>query len=216
MAMYGGSRAAIRSTFHGDVVLTVFQVRADVEGAQWLSSDEFEQGRLTARPANGESIATRPWPRSLHVLEASIKRTDFFMLNEFFLTMDGRTRKLCEAALNSCGEFIRFQLRETGEDIFLFNTWLTLEPEAVDWVATKPSFGVHYNLTLKAERIKGPSIFRIPKMAALFVATHLQPDDADFYHLYQKHELTGLYFKRLWDERSGGVSDRSTGRRIDD
>lgn len=189
----------------------------DVENVSWLGSDAFDiHEGLTAPPRGCESVAERPWPDTLRLGDPSLPLSDFFDFDPAFLVMTERARSVCSSALDARGEFIPFKLADTGENIFLFNTRLYLDIDAVAWTDTRHSFGVHYNLTLKPGSLTGPGILRIPKLVGLFIATRLEPDTADFFHLYQQYKLTGLYFKKLWDEATGPVLNRSTGRRLDD
>ena len=78
----------------------------------------------------------------------------------------------------------------------------------MDWSATENDLGIFSNLTLKKELIPTPAIFRFPKMGALFLSSRLEEDNRDFYSLYRKHRLSGLFFKKLWDEHSGPVANQ--------
>lgn len=196
-------------------MLSVFQVWVDLEFSQRLDSDAFADRTIPAKPVNGESVAGRNWPQNLRVFDADIPRSNFFALNDSFLTMDANAAAACRDGLKKTGEFVPLRMGE-GEQVWLFNPWLTIEQAGVDWAKTRYSFGVYYNLTLKAEYLSGARLFRIPKISGLFLSTTLETDETDFFYLYQKHGLMGLYFKKLWDENNGGVPDRSTGPRVDD
>jgi hypothetical protein len=196
------------------MTLTVFQVAVDLENAQSLdTSGDFDLSKLYARPANGESVAGRPWPSHFSVFDRIAPRANFFYLDDLFLVMDAETEKACRFALSS-GELLRFPVEGLGE-VYLYNTLKRLDPNAVDWAATKGKSGAYSSLTLVAEHIPSPSIFRLPKMSGLYLASELQDDEGDFLYLYKKHKLSGLYFKKLWDETSGAVPNRSTQPGID-
>lgn len=179
-----------------------------------LSTASDVDGSLFARPAGGESVAQRAWPSAFTVFDPASRRANFFYLHDVFLMMDERTANLCGKALGRSGEVIRFDVEQVGS-VYLFNPWATLEHEAVQWSDTKGRLGVYSNLTLRKELIPRISLFRLPKISGLYVSSDLQDDEDDFVYLYRKHRLSGLYFKELWDERSGGVPNRSTARGSD-
>jgi hypothetical protein len=190
------------------MTLTVFQVGVDLENAQLLDTQAADVGTLYARPADGESVAGRPWPATLKLFDPSKPRASFFYLHESFLVMDAATADLCRPALR-CGELIRFSVTEIGH-VYLYNPTITLRMDAVDWSATRGKYGVYSNLTLMKEMIPPNLVFRLPKMSNLYLSSHLQDDEQDLLYLYQKHKLSGLYFKKLWDEQAGAVPNRST------
>ena len=118
------------------------------------------------------------------------------------------TVDLCRPALRR-GELIRFSVDEIG-DVYLYNPTITLGMDAVDWSATRGKYGVYSNLTLVKHAIPSNLVFRLPKMSNLYLSSQLENDEQDFLYLYKKHKLSGLYFKKLWDEHSGAVPNRST------
>lgn len=197
------------------MALTVFQVAADIENAQILEthSGEGDLEKLFARPANGEWVSGRPWPSHLTVFDQNAPRANFFYLHDMFLVMDEPAEKVCRVAFSS-GELLRFPAEGPGH-VYLFNPLRRLDEHAVDWAATKGKYGAYHNLTLVRQHIPPPSIFRLPKMSGLYLSSELRDDAGDFLYLYQKHKLSGLYFKRLWDEDSGPVPNRSTQPGID-
>jgi hypothetical protein len=195
------------------MTITVFQVGVDVENSQALdSATDFDVG-LLACPANGESVAGRPWP-AFSVWDPTAPRANFFYLHELFLVMDAKAASLCKPALEQSGELIRLSV--TGiDEFYLYNPWITFPHDAVDWAATKNDLGMYSNLSLRKEFIPSASIFRLPKMHELYLSSELAGSEADFFYLYQKHGLSGLYFKKLWDESSGPVQNRTTARGFD-
>jgi hypothetical protein len=196
------------------MTLTVFQVGADLENAQILTSeDDCDFGKLYARPANGESVAGRPWPSHFTVFDTKLRRGNFFYLDDMFLVMDERAAEVCRAAFCS-GELLRFPVAEVGQ-VYVYNPLRRLEEDAVDWAATKGDAGAYSNLTLVRRHVPPPSIFRLPKISSLYLSSELRDDEEDFLYLYKKHKLSGLYFKKLWDESSGPVPNRSTQIGID-
>ena len=196
------------------MALTVFQVAADLENAQILeSSGDCDFEKLYARPTNGESVSERPWPSHFTVFNRNTPRANFFYLHDMFLVMDEQAEKACRVAFGS-GEILRFPAQGPGH-VYLFNPLRRLDEHAVDWAATKGKYGAYHNLTLVRQHIPPPSIFRLPKTSGLYLSSELRDDEGDFLYLYQKHKLSGLYFKRLWDEDSGPVPNRSTQPGID-
>jgi hypothetical protein len=193
------------------MTLTVFQVGVDIENSQILdSASECDLRTLYARPADGESVAGRPWPSHYTVFDPHAPRANFFYLHDLFLVMDEQAEKACRAAFGG-GELLRFPVAGLN-DVYLYNPLRRLEPDTVDWTATKNDLGVYSNLTLIREHIPSPSIFRLPKMSGLYLASELRDEEGDFLHLYEKHKLSGLYFKKLWDEHSGAVPRLTTAR----
>ena len=193
------------------LMLTLFQVWPDLERAQYVYPTAGDlPGELLVRPKDGESILGRPWHRTLQVdAPPEVSGSNFFILHTIFLLMDMKAKNACQPALEPCGEFLSFELEGVGE-VFLFNPLDTLKPEVVDWSATKYSYGTHSNLTLNKDLIPAPAIFRMPRMGDLFISSRLEEDERDFYFLFHKHGLTGLDFKKLWDERSGPVPNLTT------
>ena len=189
------------------MTLTVFQVGVDMDNSQLLDTNA-DVARIFARPADGELVAGRPWPAKLKLFDPSSPRASFFFLHESFLVMDAATADLCRPALRR-GEWIRFSVDELG-DVFLYNPTSTLGMDAVDWSATRGQYGVYSNLTLVKQAIPPNLVFRLPKISSLYLSSQLQNDEQDLYFLYQKHKLTGLRFKKLCDESSGPVPNRST------
>jgi hypothetical protein len=51
-------------------------------------------------------------------------------------------------------------------------------------------------------------------MSGLYLSSELEDDEKDFLYLYQQRQLSGLYFKKLWDEHSGAVPRLSTAQGI--
>lgn len=193
------------------MTLTVFQVGVDVENSQLLNtSGDCDLRKLYARPANGESVAGRAWPSQFTVFDPDAPRANFFYLHDLFLVMDEQAERVCRAAFGG-GELLRFPVLGLG-DVYLYNPLRRLDEDAVDWTATKNDLGVYSNLTLVREHVPSPSIFRLPKISGLYLSSELQDEERDFLHLYNKHNLSGLYFKKLWDEHSGVVPKLSTAR----
>jgi hypothetical protein len=193
---------------------TVFQVGADLENAQILTSAgvcDFE--KLYARPANGESVVGRPWPSHFTIFHTNAPRGNFFYLDDMFLVMDEHAESVCRVAFCS-GELLRLPVADLGH-VYVYNPLRRLEEDAVDWAATKGKYGAYSNLTLVGRHVPPPSIFRLPKMSSLYLSSELRDDEGDFLYLYKKHQLSGLYFKKLWDESSGAVPNRSTQIGID-
>jgi hypothetical protein len=193
-------------------MLTVFQVLVDLENSQMLDTGFGLDPRMLEPLRRGESIAARPWPRTLKVWDPDYPRANFFYFSRWFLTMDDRAASVCRSALEVCGEFVCFDLEgEQSEKVYMFSPRLTLTHEAIDWAATRGKLGVYWNVTLDRNQIPAPAIFWIPKMGALYLSTQLEDDEMDFFHIYKEHQLTGLCFKRLWDEHGGPVPGRTTG-----
>lgn len=193
-----------RPILSGAVMLTVFEVAVDQEGSQLLDSVVEVDADLFAKPVNGESVAARPWP-ALRVFDPEFPSANFFYFHPSFLVMDTNAANVLNSVLSSYGEFVRLNVTSVG-DVLLFNPWLTLETEAVDWPRTKGKLGTYHQISFNKERIPHLSIFRIEKMGGIFLSTELEEDESDFFYLYQKHQLTGLTFKKLWDEQSGAVT----------
>lgn len=191
------------------MTLTVFQVGTDDENSQVITA-EFDV-RLLEPPADGESVAGRPWPSTFWVFDRDCPRANFYDFYRSFLVMDSKAMSLCRSALERCGEFVRFNVTDLGS-VYLYNPWRTLSQDAVDWSKTQGTLGVYSNLTLNKELIPPASIFRLPRMRNLYVSSRLREDEDDFVYLYRKHGLTGLHFKKLWDESAGPVPRRSTQR----
>jgi hypothetical protein len=191
------------------MTLAVFQVGTDVENSQLLDADIDPS--LWARPANGESVAGRSWPSTLTVFDPQSPRSSFYYLHESFLVMDGRSMLLCRSALEGRGEFVPLSVADVGT-VYMYNPWTTLSQDAVDWSKTKGKLGVYSNLTLNKDLIPPVSIFRLPKMSSLYLSSELRDDEDDFLYLYRKYGLSGLYFKKLWDESAGAVPNRSSAR----
>jgi hypothetical protein len=190
---------------------SVFQVGVDIEYTQVLNtSGNCDLRKLYARPANGESVAGRAWPSHLTVGDPNSPRANFFYLHEMFLVMDEQAEKACGVAFGG-GELLRFPVDGLG-DVYLYNPLRRLGEDAVDWIATKNDLGVYSNLTLIKEHIPSTSIFRLPQMSGLYLSSELRDDERDFIYLYRKHMLTGLYFKKLWDDQSGAVPRVTTAR----
>jgi hypothetical protein len=212
MASSGGNLAAARSN-QGErlMTLTVFQVGADIENSQILgNAGECDLRKLYARPANGESVAGRPWSSHFTVFDPKAPRANFFYLHDLFLVMDEQAEKVCRPAFGS-GELLRFPVAGLN-DVYLYNPLLRLGDDAVDWATTKNDLGVYSNLTLIREHIPSRSMFRLPKMSGLYLSSELRDEEGDFLYLYKKHKLSGLYFKKLWDESSGAVPKLATAR----
>jgi hypothetical protein len=191
------------------MTLAVFQVGVDVDQSQLLESSTDFDVRFFGRPKHGESVATRPWPAMYKVFDPHSPRANFFYLHDSFLMMDEVAVSACKSTLERCGEIIPFRL-EGGGSIYMYNPMSTLEQSAVDWTKTRGKLGVYSNLTLHKEAVPSASIFRLPKMGGLYVSSQMLQEDGDFFYLYRRHGLTGLYFKKLWDESSGPVPNRST------
>jgi hypothetical protein len=193
-------------------MLTVFQVLVDLESSQMLDTERGLDPQMLEPPRDGESIAARPWPRTLEVWDPDRPRANFFHFSRWFLTMDDRAASVCRSALELHGDFVCFDLEgKPSEKVYMFSPRLTLTHEAVDWAATQRRFGLCRNVTLDGSRIPAPAIFRMPEMGGLYLSTQLEEGEMDFFHLYKKYQLTGLYFKRLWDEHGGPVPGRTTG-----
>jgi len=191
-------------------MLTIFQISVDLENSQSLGPVGGFDSRLFSRPGNAESIANRSWPSTLSVSNPDCPRANFFYVHQFFLLMDALAASKCRPALDKCGEMLEFDAVDIGP-VYLFNTLQTLSTNAVDWSVTKGRGGVYFNLSLFRNCIPTqPSVFRIEKIGGIFLSTALQEDDEDFYHLYHVGKLSGLFFKRLWDEQFGPVPNRST------
>lgn len=152
----------------------------------------------------------RPWPSHLTVGDPDSPRANFFYLHEMFLVMDDQAEKACRATFGS-GELLPLPVTGLGT-VYLYNPLRRLDENAVDWTATKNDLGVYSNLTLIKEHIPSTSIFRLPKMSGLYLSSELRDDEGDFLYLYKKHRLSGLYFKKLWDEHSGPVPRLTTAR----
>lgn len=193
------------------MTLSVFQIGVDLDRSQLLESSTDFDVRFFGRPKHGESVATRPWPAMYKVFDPHAPRANFFYLHDSFLMMDEVAATACRPALERFGEIIPLHL-EGGENIYMYNPMSTLEQSAIDWTKTRGKLGVYSNVTLHREAIPSPSIFRLPKMSGLYVSSQMLKDDDDFLYLYRRHGLTGLYFKKLWDELSGPVPNRSTAR----
>ena len=185
----------------------------DLENSQLLdSSGDCDVRKLYARPVDGESVAGRPWPSHYTVFDPESPRANFFYLHEMFLVMDEQAEEICRVTLGS-GELLRLAVTGLGH-VYLYNPLRRLGEDAVDWAATKCDLGVYSNLTLVREHIPSPSIFRLPKMSGLYLSSELQDDEKDFLYLYQQRQLSGLYFKKLWDEHSGAVPRVSTAQGV--
>lgn len=194
---------ARRPVLSSAVMLTVFKIEVDQDASQLLDSGGQIGPNLFARPANGESVVDRSWP-SFNVFDPESPRANFFYLHHRFLVMDANATRALRVALDRSGELIRLDVAGV-DDLVLFNPWLTLGTEAVDWPRTKGKLGVYHQVSLNKESIPHVSIFRIEKIGGIFLSTELKEDESDFFHLYQKHHLTGLTFKKLWDEQSGAI-----------
>jgi hypothetical protein len=193
------------------MTLTVLRVGVDIENTQLLDSGgECDVSALYARPADGESVAGRPWPSRFRVSDPDAPRANFFYLHDMFLTMDEQAENACRAAFRG-GEVLRFPVAGR-DDVYLYNPLRRLGPKSVDWTATKNDLGIYSNLTLIRAHIQSPSIFRLPRMSGLYIASELRDEEDDFLFLYKKHRLSGLYFKKLWDEHSGAVPRLTTAR----
>lgn len=184
-------------------MLTVFKIVVDQDASQWIDSAPGRDPNLFDRPENGESVVARPWP-SFKLMDPQSPRANFFYLHYRFMVMDATAVNVLRPALGSCGELVPLNVTSVG-DVFLFNPWLTLGTEAVDWPRTKGQLGEYHQISLHEEFIPHVSIFRIKKIGGVFLSTELEQDESDFFYLYQKHHLAGLTFKKLWDEQSGAV-----------
>jgi hypothetical protein len=184
-------------------MLAVFKVAVDQDASQWIVSASGIVRNLFDRPENGESVVARPWP-SFKLMDPESPRANFFHLNHRFLVMDANATRALRAALDRAGELIHLNVAGVG-GLFLFNPWLTLGEDSVDWPLTKGQLGVYHQLSLNKQFIPPSSIFRIQKIGGVFLSSELKEDESDFLYLYNKHSLTGLTFKKLWDEQSGAV-----------
>lgn len=155
-------------------------------------------------------MAGRPWPAHFTVFDPDEPRANFFFLHDMFLTMDEHAAKICRGTFGS-GELLRFPVAGPGH-VYVYNPLRRLGENAVDWTATKNDLGVYSNLTLIREHIPSPSTFRLPEMSGLYLSSELRHDEGDFLYLYNKHKLSGLYFKKLWDDHSGAVPGLTTAR----
>jgi hypothetical protein len=190
------------------MTLTVFQVGIDHENSQLLDAEGVDL-EIFAPPANRESVAGRSWPSTLSVFDPSSPSANFYFFHESFLVMDTASMMRCRAALDRCGEFIPLNAAKLGS-VNMYNTLITLSQDAVDWSKTKGTLGIYSDLTLNKKLIPPASIFRLPKISSIYLSTNLDEDENDFFYLYRKHALSGLYFKKLWDEIEGPVPRRST------
>lgn len=192
-----------RPVLSSAIMLTVFKVAVDQDASQWIDSESGIVRNLFDRPANGESVVARAWP-SLKVWDPESPRANFFYLHHRFLVMDTNATRALRGSLDRSGELIRLAVAGVG-DLFLFNPWLTLGEDAVDWPGCKGKLGTYHQVSLNKQFIPHSSIFRIQKIGGVFLSSELKEDESDFLYLYRKHSLTGLTFKRLWDEQSGAV-----------
>jgi hypothetical protein len=185
------------------VMLTVFEIEVDQDASQLLDSGGEAGPDLFDRPKNGESVVARSWP-SLKVWDPESPRASFFYLHHRFLVMDANAMRALRVALDRSGELIRLNVASVG-DVFLFNPLLTLGEDAVDWPRTKGKLGAYHQVSLNKQLIPPSSIFRIQKIGGIFLSSELKEDESDFLCLHSKHRLTGITFKKLWDEQSGAV-----------
>jgi hypothetical protein len=190
------------------MTLAVFQVEVDDENSQLLDAEGVDLD-IFALPTNGESVAERRWPSLLTVFDPDFPRANFYHFHSSFLVMDSETMMICRSALGRHGEFIQLTVAGVGS-VYLYSPLLTLSVDAVEWSETKGRYGAYHNLTLRKEFIPTVSIFRLPRTRGVHLSTELREDERDFFYLYRKHALSGLYFKKLWDEVDGPAAGHST------
>jgi hypothetical protein len=204
--------------------MQVFQLKADFNFQSFFPydpSDPRGEEIVKADILQGRNVSKlATWvPPPIFVYKPELERGNFVHLWGFGgFAVDGRAHEVLKEILNETSELLPF-LPHEGEQFHRLNVLNIvdcLDLEKSKW-REKPNGSKSTQIEeyqFDPARIGGPTLFKLPKQAALLTVIGKHSVPQEFKTLVEREGLTGLKFEEIWSEGGPPIRIKSPAERL--
>lgn len=195
--------------------MRVFEIDTDPDDYQEIACDRYEFDTLYATQTVGNPIS-HIWrqPQNPYIANPMASVPDFYSLDGpplFVVEANGRAEDLVGDVLKSAAEILPLKMDKKAMhafNILAVNECIDYERSVLSYAGepnTLPNAYAIEKYVFIINRMPENSIFRLPRLGGPSVFAYegvKENPEEEFKYLYDKHNLTGLEFRLVWDSEA--------------